>query len=80
MHLLGRGEDSCDTIQGRQAMAAVFYHDRQYDDVVKYLASIKAYFGDEQDFSWNLGMALAASGRYEEGLEMLEKIKEFKYR
>jgi intraflagellar transport protein 56 len=79
MHTLGSGRETCDTIQGRQAMAAVLYHNGLYGDVITYLNSIKAYFSDaEQEFNWNLSMALVASGRFKEGLETLEKIDEYR--
>jgi hypothetical protein len=44
-----------------------------------FLQSIKSYMTGDQ-FNWNLGTAMAVSGRFQEGLETLEKIEEFKYR
>ena len=79
MQAVGSSASECDTIPGRQCMAAVFYHMKQYDDVIIYLKSIKDYMTGDQ-FNWNLGTAYAASGNFKEGLEALENIKEFKYR
>ncbi|GBF97642.1 hypothetical protein Rsub_10518 [Raphidocelis subcapitata] len=64
--VVGSSTSECDTIPGRQAMAACFFLLRQYGDVLVFLESIRSYFAGDDDFNWNWGMALAAAGRHAE--------------
>ena len=43
-------------------MASCFFLLRQFDDVLVYLKSIKAYFQSDDDFLWNYGLACASTG------------------
>ena len=63
---MGQSFTECDTIPGRQCMASYFYLMNQFEDVNYYLDSLKAYLEDDDDFSWNYGISLAASGKFEE--------------
>ena len=45
-----------------------------------YLKSIKEFFSDDDDFNWNFGIALAASGDYKGGEEALRLVKNEKYK
>ena len=47
----------CDTIPGRQCMAACFFLLKQFDDVLLYLNSIKSYYYNEDTFNYNYGQA-----------------------
>merc|ERR1719454_2519046 len=51
--LVGASASECDTIPGRQCMASCFFLLRQFDDVLVYLKSIRAYFSADDDFLWN---------------------------
>jgi len=62
--LVGSSASECDTIPGRQCMAACFFLLKQFDDVLVYLNSIKNFFQTEDDFLWNYGIALASTGDY----------------
>ena len=54
----------CDTIPGRQCMAACFFLLKQFDDVLLYLNSIKSYFYNDDTFNFNYGQAKAAVGQF----------------
>lgn len=62
--LVGASASECDTIPGRQCMASCFYLLRNFEDVNVYLSSIRAYLSQDDDFNWNHGLALAATGDY----------------
>jgi intraflagellar transport protein 56 len=62
--LVGASASECDTIPGRQCMASCFYLLRNFEDVNVYLNSIKAYLSHDDDFNWNYGLSLAATGNY----------------
>jgi intraflagellar transport protein 56 len=61
-HLVGASASECDTIPGRQCMASCFFLQRSFDDVNVYLGSVKPYMYNDDDFNWNSGMSLAATG------------------
>merc|ERR1711953_1059214 len=65
------GASECDTIPGRQCMASCFFLLKQFEDVLIYFNSIKAYSYTDPVFSYNYGIALAASGNYKEAEESL---------
>lgn len=60
--LVGASASECDTIPGRQCMASCFFLLKQFEDVLVFLNSIKTYFINDDDFNWNYGSALAATG------------------
>lgn len=62
-HLVGSSNSECDTIHGRQCMAAAFFLAGQFEEVLVYLTSIKSYLhsgngflqvGTESSFSINV--------------------------
>lgn len=77
---VGTSASECDTIPGRQCMASCFFILKQFDDVLIYLKSIKSFFKNDDDFLWNYGIALAASGNYKEAEEVLLSIQNEKYK
>jgi intraflagellar transport protein 56 len=74
-NLVGASASECDTIPGRQCMASCFFLLQQFEDVLVYLKSVKAYFPNEDDFNWNYGIASAAAGDYKEAEEALSLIQ-----
>lgn len=42
-HLVGSSSSECDTIHGRQCMAAAYFLAGQFEEVLVYLTSIKSY-------------------------------------
>jgi intraflagellar transport protein 56 len=64
--LVGASASECDTIPGRQCMASCFFLLKQFDDVLIFLNSIQTYFADDDDYNWNLGVALANTGAWKE--------------
>jgi intraflagellar transport protein 56 len=73
--LVGASASECDTIPGRQCMASCFFLLRQFEDVLVYLKSIKAYFLTDDTFNYTYGIACAATGNWNEGEECLMAIK-----
>lgn len=53
---------------------------RQFDDVLIYLKSIQQFFETDDDFNWNYGITLAATGDYRGGEEALLKVQSEKYK
>lgn len=51
--LVGSSASECDTIPGRQCMASSFFLQRQFDDVMLYLSSIKSYYCNDDSFNFN---------------------------
>lgn len=78
--LVGASASECDTIPGRQCMASCFFLLRQFEDVLVYLKSIKAYFSSDDDFNWNYGLTCASTGDYKEAKEALLLVQNEKYR
>ncbi|CAD7948025.1 unnamed protein product [Amoebophrya sp. A25] len=78
--LVGASASECDTIPGRQCMASCFFLLKQFEDVLVYLKSIKAYFSTDDDFNWNYGITCANVGEYKEAKEAFQMIQTEKYR
>lgn len=79
-NLVGASASECDTIPGRQCMASCFFLLQQFEDVLVYLKSVKAYFPNDDDFNWNYGIASAAAGDYKEAEEALSLIQNERYK
>ena len=47
-----------------QCMAMCFFLLKQFDDVMIYLKSIKAYMFNDDDFNYNTGITKCAIGQY----------------
>jgi intraflagellar transport protein 56 len=69
--LVGASASECDTIPGRQCMASCFFLLKQFEDVNIYLNSIKQYMYNDDDFNWNYGISLAATGNFKRAEEAL---------
>ena len=67
-HFQSMGEASTerDTVAGRQCSAMHFYLTKKFEDANVFLESIKEHSEDADDFNWNYGISLAASGKFEE--------------
>ena len=68
--LVGASASECDTIPGRQCMASCFFLLKQFEDVNIYLNSIKQYMYNDDDFNWNHGISLAATGNFKRAEEV----------
>lgn len=79
LQLVGSSKSECDTIPGRQCMASAYFLAGQFDDVLVYLKSIKQYHEGDDDFHWNMGVALAASGQFEAAEAELLQVKREAY-
>ncbi|XP_045477389.1 intraflagellar transport protein 56 [Harmonia axyridis] len=73
--LVGSSASECDTISGRQCMAAAFFLDGQFEEVLVYLSSIKSYYNSDDTFNFNYGQAKTACGQFKEAEETLLLIK-----
>nr|CAG4646193.1 EOG090X04LA [Macrothrix elegans] len=80
LHLVGGSTSECDTIPGRQCVASAFFLQRQYEDVLLYLNSIKSYLSTDDTFKFNLAQILTTLGHYKEAEEELLSIQSIKYR
>lgn len=78
--LVGGSASECDTIPGRQCMASCFFLLKQFEDVLIYLNSVKAYSYNDSIFNFNYGMALASCGNYKEAEEALLLVSDENYR
>ena len=78
--LVGASASECDTIPGRQCMASCFFLLKQFEDVNIYLNSIKSYLYNDDDFNYNYGISLAATGQYQEAEETLQLVQDERYR
>lgn len=78
--LVGGSASECDTIPGRQCMAACYFLLKQFDDVMIYLNSIKSYFYNDDCFNYNYAQGKAATGNYKEAEEVFMLIQKENYR
>jgi intraflagellar transport protein 56 len=63
-----------------QCMASCFFLLKQFDDVLIYLNSVKAYSYADSIFNFNHGIALAATEQYRDAEEALLLVSDEKYR
>ncbi|CAH1963049.1 unnamed protein product [Acanthoscelides obtectus] len=75
-HLVGSSASECDTIHGRQCMAAAFFLAGQFEEVLVYLTSIKSYLHSDDTFNFNYGQAKTACNQFKEGEEALLLVKD----
>jgi len=73
--VVGQSATECDTIPGRQCMASCYMLLKQWDDVLLYLQSIKAYFMNDDTFNFNYGQVLGKKGKWEEAEEAFLQIR-----
>ena len=66
-HFQSFGQSSTtETIATRQAMSEYYYLSKQFDDANLYFGSIEEYMNDNDEFHYNYGISLAASGKFKE--------------
>nr|CAG4647833.1 EOG090X04LA [Moina brachiata] len=80
LHLVGGSASECDTIPGRQSVASAFFLQRQYEDVLLYLNSVKSYLSNNDTFRFNLAQVQTVLGHYKEAEEELLSIQSPKFR
>nr|XP_023013429.1 intraflagellar transport protein 56 [Leptinotarsa decemlineata] len=68
-HLVGSSTSECDTIHGRQCMAAAFFLAGQFEEVLVYLTSIKSYLHSDDTFNFNFAQAKTACNQFKEAEE-----------
>ncbi|CAM9679713.1 unnamed protein product [Chrysoparadoxa australica] len=78
--LVGASASECDTIPGRQCMASCFFLLKQFEDVNIYLNSVKAYMYQDDNFNWNHGISLAATGNFKAAEESLLLVQNESYK
>ncbi|EPZ32299.1 TPR-like protein [Rozella allomycis CSF55] len=78
--LVGTSANECDTIPGRQSMAACYFLTQQFEDVMIYLNSIKTYFANDDVFLYNFAQAKTALHEYQEAEEALLLIQNEKFK
>lgn len=67
-------------MMGRQCTASCMFLQKQYEDVLLYLGTIKEFMASDDDFNWNLGLTLAVLGKYQEAEASLSIVQNDKYR
>ncbi|CAH0563368.1 unnamed protein product [Brassicogethes aeneus] len=77
-NLVGSSSSECDTIHGRQSMAATFFLSGQFEEVLVYLTSIKSYLHADDTFNFNFAQAKTACHQYKEAEEIFLLIKNHK--
>ncbi|GJQ73447.1 hypothetical protein Trydic_g13807 [Trypoxylus dichotomus] len=78
--LVGSSSSECDTIPGRQCMAAAFFLAGQFEEVLVYLTSIKSYLHSDDTFNFNYAQAKTACDQYKEAEETFLLIQDSKIR
>ncbi|KAK9703230.1 hypothetical protein QE152_g29460 [Popillia japonica] len=76
--LVGSSSSECDTIPGRQCMAAAFFLAGQFEEVLVYLTSIKSYLHSDDTFNFNYAQAKTACDQYKEAEETFLLIQDSK--
>lgn len=76
--LVGNSERERDTVSGRQSMASCFFLLKQFNDVLRYLNSIRSYFYSDDNFNFNYAQAKAADGDFKEAEEVFCMIQDEK--
>ncbi|KAH6557145.1 hypothetical protein KP509_1Z131400 [Ceratopteris richardii] len=72
--IVGSSASECDTIPGRQSMVSFYFLNKQFEDALIYLKSIKKFSESKDEFKWNYGIAKASIGEYGEAEEILSSI------
>jgi len=73
--LVGSSASHCDTIPGRQCMAMCFFLMENFDDVLIYLKSIKAYVANDDDFNFDFGICKGVLGSFRDSEDYLLKVQ-----
>ena len=61
-------------------MAMCFFLLKQFDDVLIYMKSIKAYLFNDDEFNYNMGLAKCCTGHYKDAEEHLSIVQNVKYK
>lgn len=77
---VGASNVECDTIEGRQCMAACLRLIGLFNEEIIYLESIEVFMKDDDVFNWNYGIALASCQKYKEAEEVFLRITKEKYK
>ncbi|ETV97060.1 hypothetical protein, variant [Aphanomyces invadans] len=77
---VGAASTECDTIRGRQAMASLYLLRKEFATALVYLKSIAMYHVHDDTFNWNYGVALAATGGFSEGENVLGQVQNPQWR
>lgn len=77
--LIGTSATECDTVIGRQCVASCMFLQKQFEDVLLYLNTIKDFMAADDDFNYNFGVASAALGKFKEAELYLTKVQSEKY-
>ena len=75
-NLVGSSQSECDTIPGRQCMASYHFLNKEFEDVLIYLESIKDFMRDSDIFNYNFGITLVQCGKYKQGEQVLLSISD----
>ncbi|XP_030750941.1 intraflagellar transport protein 56 isoform X2 [Sitophilus oryzae] len=75
-HLVGSSTSECDTIHGRQCMAAAFFLAGQFEEVLVYLTSIKSYLHSDDTFNFNFAQAKTACNQFKEAEDIFLLIQD----
>eukprot|EP00767_Chilomastix_cuspidata_P001680 gnl/Chilomastix_cuspidata/1805.p1 GENE.gnl/Chilomastix_cuspidata/1805~~gnl/Chilomastix_cuspidata/1805.p1 ORF type:complete len:520 (+),score=257.46 gnl/Chilomastix_cuspidata/1805:311-1870(+) len=78
--MVGASKTEKDTIPGRQSMASCYILQNKFGEAIRYLETIKDYSQEDEEFCWNLGISLAAAGKFRPAIAELRKIRSDKYR
>lgn len=73
---VGSSDSERDTIPGRKCMAQYYFFEKRWDDVLIYLNSIAEYCHTDPAFNYDLGIALAGNGEWEEAAKRLALVQE----
>lgn len=79
-HLVGNSASECDTIPGRQCMAAAYFMSGNFEEVLVYLSSIKSYFHSDDTFNFNYAQAKIACEQFKEAEETFLLVQDPKIR
>ncbi|KAG8236458.1 hypothetical protein J437_LFUL016909 [Ladona fulva] len=72
---VGNSGSERDTVQGRQCMASFFFLLHQFDEVLRYLNSIRSHHHGDDTFNFNYAQAKAAVGNYKEAEEAFHLVQ-----
>lgn len=77
--LIGTSASECDTVIGRQCTASCMFLQKQFEDVILYLNTIKEFMAADDDFNYNFGVANAVLGKFKEAENYLTKVQNERY-
>ena len=75
LNAVGSSNSEKDTIPGRKCMAQLYFFQQRWADVILYLSSIEEYCGYDPALNYNLGIAFAAHGEFEDALKRLKLVE-----